>query len=334
MRFANPWMLLCVAGLIPLGLFVFWLAMRTHRKTMDQIGSRALIEELIGSFSMFRRQLKIVIWLLAVALVLFSMARLQFGEKVVEAKRKGIDLIVALDLSESMLAEDVLPNRLEKSKKEIGLLINSLKGDRIGLIGFAGSAFLQCPLTHDQNTAKLLLSVMNTETMAVQGTSISKAIALARRSFNVEERSHKVLIILTDGEDHEGKVLEEAELAVKEGVKIFTVGIGELSGEPIPVRSANGQRVGYKKNKSGEVVVTRLDEAVLRQVANLSGGAYAHVVQGQWGLERIYQLISGMDKKEQESRMVTIYDDKYTPFLAVALFLLLLESLITERRKK
>lgn len=331
MRFENEWIFYLMAVAVPLFLYLYHLANSRRSKAIQQFADMRLYSSLTPHYAISRVKAKYLLRFVSLMILLVCLARPQFGEKIVEARKKGIDIIVALDTSTSMLAQDVKPNRMQKAKQEVGLLIDRLRGDRIGLIVFAGTSFVLCPLTSDHAMAKTTLSTVDTQAVPVQGTSLSKAIRKARESFVHGEMKHKALILITDGEDHEGSVLEEAKAAVEEGIKIFTVAVGKLSGVPLPLLDAKGHTEGYKKNKKGEVIVSKVDFALLKEIAELSGGAYLHVTHGAWALGELYEHIASFEKKDLENTLVTIHDDKYQYLLWIAMLLLALEFLIVER---
>ncbi len=332
MTFKNIIILNLFIFIIPLMVYLYFCVFRKYKKIISKLGDNNLIEKLLTINLKFKKR-KLIIFFIAIIFILFALARPRFGANIIEAKRKGVDVIIALDTSLSMLAEDIKPNRFEKSRQEIGKLINSLEGDRVGIISFAGSAFIACPLTLDKNTARMFLNVVDMDIMPVQGTAIADSINLALRSFSQKELKYKVLILITDGEDHEGEVLKFAEMAKERGVVIFTIGIGKKEGEPIPLKDDKGQSKGYKKDKHGNVIVSRLDEGLLKKIAALTGGQYAHVVSGDWGLSKIYKNISAMEKKELKSKMITVYEEKYQVFLAIGVLLLLLEVFVSEAQR-
>jgi Ca-activated chloride channel family protein len=232
-----------------------------------------------------------------------------------------------------MLARDMKPNRLEKAKQEIRSIIDRLQGDRIGLVAFAGEAFVQCPLTLDYSAAQMLLGAMDNLSVSVQGTSISSAIETAIEAYAQQEKKHKVMLLLTDGEDHEQGVQEMAENARRAGVKIYTVGIGNPAGEPIPILDRRGNQVGFKKDENGEVIVSRLDETALQEIALTTGGKYYHATAGEMELDRIFSEIAKLEKKELEGTLVTRYDDRYQWPLLLALLLMVGEFFLPERKR-
>ena len=319
--------------LIPFLILFFVYAFRQKRKAMALFGNLALVQKLSQSVSQKRQVWKAILLVLAFFFLALSFARPQLGTKLRTVKREGQDIMVALDVSLSMLAEDIKPNRLEKAKHEIGSLIDKLEGDRVGLIAFAGKAFVQCPLTLDYGAAKMFLDVMEPDLIPVPGTAIGEAIQRSVTSFVEKERKHKILILITDGEDHVGKPLEMAKAASKEGVVIYCVGIGSSQGVPIPLYDGRGNRTGFKKDRKGEVVMTKLDELTLEKIALETSGKYYRASPGEVELDRIYDDIEKMEKKALASEQFAQFEDRFQILVGFALFLLVLEVLIPERRR-
>lgn len=332
MRFAEPIHFALLIGVLLLGAFIFW-AIARKKKILSRFGDLPLIMRTAPYISFARQRTKAALLILGLAFVAVTLARLQFGTHLEMLKREGIDIIVALDVSNSMLAQDMKPNRLEKAKQELRAIVDRLQGDRIALVAFAGEAFVQCPLTLDYGTARMLLQVMDNQSVSVQGTSIASAIQVAQKSFESKEKKHKVLVILTDGEDFGGNFEQAAEEARNDGIKIYTVGIGNPMGEPIPILDRNGNQVGFKKDANGEVIISRLDEQTLQKVSLATGGKYYNASAGEMELDRIFDDIGKMEKKELEGTLVTKYDDRYQWPLLFALFLIIGEFFMPERKK-
>jgi Ca-activated chloride channel family protein len=332
MRFAEPIHFALLLGVLLVGIFLFW-AIGRKKKILARFGDLPLILRTAPYISFARQRTKAVLLILGLSFVVIALARLQFGTHLEMMKREGIDIIVALDVSNSMLAQDMKPNRLEKAKQELRSIIDRLKGDRIGLIAFAGEAFVQCPLTLDLGTARLLLQVMDNQSVSIQGTSIASAIQVAQKSFESKEKKHKVLVILTDGEDFGGNIEQAAEDARNDGIKVYTVGIGNPAGEPIPILDRQGNQVGFKKDENGEVIMTKLDEATLRKLSLTTGGKFYSASAGEMELDKIFDDIAGMEKKELEGTLVTKYDDRYQWPLLLALILIVAEFFVPERKK-
>ncbi len=332
MRFESPINFIILIGVLLLAAFVFW-ALARKRKLLQRFGDIPLILKNAPYISFARQANKAAVLFLALVFVTLALARLQFGTHLELLKREGIDLMIALDVSNSMLAQDMKPNRLVKAKQEINAIVDRLKGDRIGLVAFAGEAFIQCPLTLDYSAARFLLNSMDNMSVSQQGTSLSAAMARATSGFEKLEKKHKVLLLLTDGEDQEGGVIEAAEEARKEGIKIYTVGIGNPQGEPIPILDRKGMQVGFKKDENGEVIVSRLDETTLQKVALATGGKYYRATAGEMELEKIFDEITKMEKKELEGTLVTRYDDRFQWPLLLAIILIVTEFFIPERKR-
>ena len=281
-----------------------------------------------------RGVLKFVVFLLMIACFIVGLANLQSGSKMEEVKREGIDLYVAVDVSNSMNAQDIVPSRLDRSKQAINKLISEMRGDRLGVIIFADKAFVQLPITTDYSAAKMFLASVNTSSVASQGTAIGEAINLAAKSFADDERS-KAIVIISDGEDHENDAaLDAAKEAAKKGIKIYTIGMGLPEGAPIPLYNQYGQMTGYKKDKNGNTVVTRLDEDMLRRIADAGGGLYVRANNSNVGLEKIYDDISKLDKTEIETQMFTDYEDQYQWFVGPGILLLLVWIFMSSGKKE
>ena len=267
------------------------------------------------------------------SIIVFSLANPQIGTRLEEVKRTGVDIFIAIDVSKSMLAEDITPNRLDKAKHEIANFIEKLQGDRIGLIAFSGLAFVQCPLTLDYGAAKLFLNDIEVGSVPQPGTAISEAIKTAMRSFTSRELKYKVLVLITDGEDHEEDPIEVAKEATKEGIIIYTVGMGSPQGAPIPEFDKYGQQVGYKKDKDGQIVTSKLDVLTLEKIAFETGGKFYVSTTGEVELDKILDEVNKMEKKELASRKFTQFEDRFQIFLFFVLALLIFETLLSERRK-
>lgn len=334
MRIAQIDFIYVLLILLPLLIVFYWFVFRMKKKAKERFGNLALIEKLSLSFSPTKQRRKVDLMLLGVLFLLFSLARPQVGTKLTLMKREGVDIVIAMDVSLSMLAEDIKPNRLEKAKQEINGLISRMKGDRVGLVAFAGVSFIQCPLTLDYSAAKMFLDIIDINLIPQPGTAIGDAIRTSIRAFNQKERKYKVLILLTDGEDHDSDPLGAAEEASKEGIRIYTIGIGSVQGEPIPIKDNRGQVTGFKKDKEGSVIVSKLDEVTLQKIALTTGGKYYHATSGEMELDKIYDEISKMEKKELEGKLLTQYEDRYQYFLLLSVILLTVEFLLSDRRSK
>ena len=333
MHYADPqYFITIIISVTILAVFYLWAA-RRRRMLAERFAERNLIGSVAPSASARRRTLKAYLAVIAVSLALYSLMRPQWGFEWEEVKRMGLDMIIAMDVSKSMLAKDVKPNRLERSKFAVKDLLKRMSGDRIGLIAFAGTAFLQCPLTIDYNGFLLALDDLNPDTIPRPGTSISAAINEAIGAFRGPEKKYKVLVIITDGEELEGDALKAAAEAAKLGIKIYCVGVGTTEGDLIPTIDDHGQRV-YLADKKGDIVKTRLNEELLKRIAISTGGSYVRTTQADFGLTLIYdKSISKLEKHDIDSKMKKSYQERYQIFLAIAAVLLLIEPLISERKR-
>lgn len=300
---------------------------------METFAQKGLLPELTASLDKRKQRLKVLLVFTTVGLSLFALMRPQWGFHWQEVKRKGLDIMIAVDTSRSMLTEDVKPNRLERTKLAVKDFVKNLRGDRIGLVAFAGDAFVQSPLTVDYNGFLLSLDSLDTEIIPKGGTSLSGAVREAIRGFEGGLKKHKVLILITDGEDHEGNVMDSIEEAKKEGIKIFSIGVGTQEGELISVTDKDGKRV-FLKDRQGNVVKSRLDEAALKEIALTTGGSYIRAGRTEFGLNLIYeQKLSKMEKREIKTRMAKQHEERFQIPLFLAFLLLIVEGLISDKRK-
>jgi Ca-activated chloride channel family protein len=331
MRFGNPeyfWLLLALPLLV--GFFIW--AYQRKQRALGRFAQMQLVRKLTPTSGLQRQVLK---WVLLLAVFLFfavALTRPRFGVKAEMVERRGVDVMIALDISRSMLAQDIVPDRLARAKHEIAKFIDLLKGDRVGIILFAGESFVQCPLTLDYAAAKMFLEAVDSDWISIQGTALADAIRQAAKAFKSRERKHKVLVLLSDGEDHEGEAVEAARDAGKEGVRIYTVGLGSEQGVPIPVRRGRGNVV-YKKDRGGNLVMTRLNPVVLEKVALEADGRYFHAGT-DLDLVRIYTEIAKMEKRDFGMNKMTVYEERYQIFLLLAFLLLLLEFFVPERIRR
>ena len=273
--------------------------------------------------------------ILSYLFLVLALARPQIGTKLELARRRGLDVMIAVDISASMLAEDIKPNRLLKAKHAISSLIDRLSGDRVGLIAFAGTSFVQCPLTTDYATARLLLDALDVDTISQGGTEISEAISKAATSFNQEESKYKVLVFFTDGEDHGEKAMEAAKSAFKGGIRIFCVGVGSPDqGAPIPLRESSGKFLDYKRDRNGELVVTKLDDLLLREIAQLTHGNYYQATPSEKEIVLLYEDLASLERREIEERQFTQYEERFQYFLVFALLFLVWELLLTDGKRE
>lgn len=331
-RFAHPEYLYALS-IIPFFVLVYIILRTQRKKALNKFGEPEIIKELMPNASNSRPVIKFTIWMLALTALIFAIARPQFGSKLTKEKRKGVELIIALDVSNSMLAEDIQPNRLERSKRAIQSLIEKLKDDKLGLVVFAGDAYTQLPITSDYSSAKLFLSSVNTGIVPRQGTAIGSAIKLAVNSFSPQFEGNKAIIVITDGEDHEDDALEATKAATEQGIKVHTIGMGLPQGGPIPMINQYGQK-DYRKDKEGNTVITKLNEPMMQQIAAAGNGVYVRANNSQVGLSAIYNEIEKMDATEMESQIYSEYAEQYQWLIALAIFLLLFDFLILERKNK
>lgn len=333
LRFAHPY-LLHLLWLLPVAILFFVLVFRAKARALQRFGSVELMKILAANASRGRQILKAALLVATLLFAFLALARPQIGTRMEEVKREGVDIMIAIDVSTSMLAEDVPPSRLQKAKHEVESLLNRLEGDRVGLIAFSGTAFVQCPLTLDYGAAKLFLDILDPGLIPTPGTNIGQAINTALSTFVQQERKHKVLVIITDGEDHEGDVMKQAEEAERQGVIIYTVGIGSPKGDPIPVATDYGISAGFKKDREGQVVITKLDEVTLEKIALQTNGKYFRASTGEEELRKIYDDINKMEKKELGSMRFSQFEDRFQYLLIFAIALLTIEHFIPERRQR
>jgi len=307
--------------------------MRWKKKALSRFGDFSLIRDLFPDASVTRPYIRFAFILLACILFIFGMCGPQIGTKLEEVKRKGVDVVIALDVSNSMNAEDIRPTRLERAKQAIYLLIDKMEGDRIGLIVFAGQAYVQLPITTDYGAAKLFLQSVNSGIVPTQGTAIGSAIDLAVESIGDSISKNTAIIVITDGENHEDDAVESAKAAAKKGILVHTIGMGSPGGSPIPLYH-NGVRSGFVQDESGNTVVTKLDPDLLQNVADAGKGKFVRATNNDDGLELIMKEINSMEKKEFGTKMFTDYEDQYQYFIGAALLLLLIEFLMSEKKSK
>ncbi len=333
MRFAEPnflWGLF----LLPLVAVLFWYSFRRRRKLAERFVSRAMLPKIATSLSPFRRLVKSSLLLFALAFLLIALARPQWGMVVEHVERKGLDLVLVQDISLSMLAEDIKPSRLVRSKHEISAFLESLAGDRVGLVAFAGEAKVMVPLTLDYGTVQTMLGELSPGWL-MPGTNLSAALATGMRLFKHAgtQGKYSVMVLMSDGEELEQSAVETAKAAASAGIKIYTIGIGSLEGVPIPLPSKNGD-VQYKKDRNGNIVTTRLEERTLQEIAAVTGGAYFHAAPGEFQLQKVLTEIASLEKKEHAADVAEGYRDRYQIFLGMAALLLLAEALVSERGRR
>jgi Ca-activated chloride channel family protein len=330
MQFAQPGFLIALV-LVPVAVvFLFW-ASRSRRAALARLGDKALIERLAASAHTSGRRLRQLLWLFALTMVILALARPQWGEAPQLVEQEGIQVMVALDVSNSMLAEDISPNRLLRAKREISDLMNRLDGDEIGLVVFSGAAFVQFPMTSDYTTARRFLDTATPEIISRQGTAIGEAIVVAMNGFDSNSTAQKAIVIFTDGENHESDSLAAAQAAANDGIIIYAIGFGSEEGAPIPVYDAAGNMTGYRTDQFGQVVQTRLDEATLQQIAEISGGQYFRATDGS-ELNALIAELNNLQTGTFASREASNLIERYQLFLLAAVIALLLAEIAPERR--
>ncbi len=314
--------------LIPFFFIFYAVMLKLRKRRIRRFGDESLVKEIMPSSSVSKGWVKTVLFSAAFFFFVIGLSRPQIGAKLKEHQTKGVEIMIALDVSNSMLAQDYSPNRLERAKLSISRLVDKLRDDRIGLIVFAGNSFVQLPITTDYVSAKMFLNSISTESVPVQGTAIGDAINTAVRSFSAQSEKSRAVVIITDGENHEDDPVAAAKQAAELGVRIFTIGVGSPEGQPIPV---DGELL---RDRNGEIVVSRLDEKVLQDVAEAGNGVYVRAGNREFGLAPVVERIRQMDEEEFSSVIFEEFDEQYMYFFAIALVLLVIEMLIGERRAK
>ncbi len=307
------------------GLYRSW-----KKRAVKSLGDPALVGKMMLHRSGFKTGYRFVLLLLALFFLIAGIIDPEVGSRLETVKRKGIDMVVALDVSNSMLAEDIRPNRLDRAKMAVSNLIDKLDGDRVGLIVFAGKAYKQLPLTTDYGAAKLFLSAVDTKIVPSQGTAIGAAIQMATASFD-NPKHNRAIVIITDGENHQDDAVAAAKASAAKGIRIFTIGMGLPDGAPIPIYDAAGNK-SFLKDRSGKVVITKLNEAMLQEIAVAGNGAYARANNANVGLDNILNKINKIQKKELETKQFTDYEHRFQFFLAWAILFLILEVITKERK--
>ena len=321
-----------VLAVIPFIMLLFLGFQIWKYRAQKKFAKASTLKKLSPNQSVFKSVLKVLVLCLAFASIAIALVNPKIGTKLETVRSQGVDIVFAVDVSKSMLAEDVAPNRLEKSKQLVTQIINNLVSDRVGIIAYAGKAFPQLPITTDYAAAKMFLQSMNTDMLSSQGTAINEAIKLAMTYYDDEEQTNRLLIIISDGEDHSNVASDAAEEAAAEGIRIFTVGVGDVKGGPIPQKNQNGIVLNYKKDSNGETVITRLDEETLKNIAKIANGAYMNGRNTNDVIAEIKDVLSKMDKKEFEAKQYADFKDQFQWFLAAAIFLLFLDVFFLERK--
>lgn len=327
--FENPEYFYWLA-IIPLMWIVFFLYRAWQIRVQRQFGETALLERLAPQQSYFKSILKMIFWSLGWAMIIIALVNPKIGTALKTVKRSGVDVVFALDVSRSMLAEDVAPNRLEKAKWIAGNIINKLGGDRVGIVVYAGNAYTLLPITTDQNAAKMFLETANPDMVSNQGTAIGEALLLAQKSFDNAEQTNRFLFIISDGEDHEQNIEDNLNLVTKSGIKVFTIGLGTEKGAPIPISKIGG--IQYKKDNEGNMVITQFHPQVLQEIAQAGKGLFVDGNKSKEAVDQITKVLNNADKKTFEAKEFSDYKDQFPWFIGLALFFFVLEFFILERK--
>jgi len=330
-RLAHPFAIYLLLA-IPVFILLYIVAQRMKRKAFTAFGEWPLLVRLMPEYSGSRGTLKVILLLLAWLLLVIGIADPQTGSKLEKIKRKGIDLVFALDVSNSMLAQDIAPSRLERAKQAISRLVDNLENDRVGLVVFAGKSYVQMPITTDYSATKLFLANINPGMIPTQGTSIGDAIETSVGCFGKTKQS-KAIILITDGENHEDDAVAAAHSAASSGIRVYTIGMGLPDGAPIPIYNS-GMQIGYKKDRQGNTVISRLDDNLLKEIADAGKGVYIRANNSQAGVKEVFDQINSLEKVEYDSRIFSDYEDRYQFFLLGGLLVLIVEILISERKSR
>ena len=320
--------------LLPIFMLLFWLIQRARKNAFDKFGNSTLLSQLMPAYSKYKHTAKFILLLFGLSFLIVGWANPQWGSKKEKVKRKSVDIFIALDISQSMLAEDIRPNRMERARRFSQSLVEKLKGDRLGIILFAGNAYMQMPLTTDYAAAQLFLRSANPNQAPAQGTAISEAIDLAEQSFEEENKQHKAIIIISDGETHDEDALNRAEEAAENGLLIYSIGVGTPSGGLIP--TVIGGRSDYKRDKTGNPVTTSLNEAMMQDLANAGGGAYFNLAGNEVDAvaTALRSSVDKLEKREFEARVFNEYESYFQYFIGVAILFLIAEFLLSYRENK
>ncbi len=332
LRFENQEYFYLLA-LIPIFLLVFLISLTLRKKNLKSLGQFDMVVQMIPMRSVRRPWLKFILFILAFISLTLAAVNPQIGFKTEEAKREGIDIVIALDVSRSMLAEDIRPNRIDRAKLAVSRLIDRLENDRVGIVIFAGTAVTQVPVTSDHQAAKMILRTVNTNSVQTQGTAIGSALERSMASFLDQEMQSKVIILVSDGENHQDDPMAVVQKARERGIKIFTVGVGTTQGAPIPIYR-NNQLSGFVRDGDNKTVISRFDENMLRNIAQQGGGIFQSSTTPDMGLNRILDEIREMEQQEYEAVVFSEYESRFHYFIALALIFLLVEFLIFERKNK
>ncbi len=331
-RFQNEYYLWGLLA-IPIIAILYFLWRLDRKSKIKKFGESTIINQLLLDVSKYKPIIRLSLISIAIVFLVLSIAQPQIGSRLVEFKREGIDVVIAIDVSNSMKAQDIKPDRLNRAKLMISRLIDKLTNDRIAIVLFAGDAFLQLPLTTDYGASKLMLQTIETDLIPGQGTAIGKGIELAMKALISDEKRSKSIIIITDGENHEGDAIGMAQLASTRGIVVHTVGIGTVNGGPIPIRRVDGTTT-FLKDTEGNTVITKLDATMLQQIASAGNGSFIRAVDTDPMVNDLLSSLAKLEKTEIESQLFTDYDDKFQYFLFIALLIILFELLFSDRRNK
>jgi len=330
-RFSNPEYLYLLILIPAFVLGYLWLGIK-RKKALKEFGDPKLLSELMPDVSPYRPLVKFYTILFALFLLILVLAQPQFGSKVETMKRKGIELMICMDVSNSMNAQDIEPSRLERAKQAVAHMVDQLENDKMGIIVFAGQAYTQLPITTDYPSAKMFLNTISTDMVPTQGTAIGAAIDRAMSSFSAQENVNRAIIVITDGENHEDNAVEAAKRAAEKGIKVYTVGMGLPDGAPIPLTPGNN--TDFLKDKDGNVVISKLDEKSLQEIAMTASGNYIPANNIRNGMDALIKELSQLEKSELEAKVYTDFDDQFPFISGIVLFLLLAEATILERRNR
>lgn len=314
--------------LVPFFFVIQAVVLKIRKKRIRKFGDKALVSRLMPSYSEGKTWIRLVLFSIGFIFFIIGLSRPQIGARLKEHETKGAEIMIVLDVSNSMLAEDYSPNRLERAKLAISRLVDKLRDERIGLIVFAGNSFVQLPITTDYVSAKMFLNSISTESVPVQGTAMGDAISTAMKSFSLQSEKSRAVIVITDGENHEDDPVSAAQQAAELGVRVFTIGVGSPEGKPIPFEGE------LLKDKNGEIVVTRLDESILRDVADAGNGLYVRAGTSEFGLNPVINEIKKMEDEKYSSVVFEEYDEQFMNFFAIALIFFVLEMLVGDRKPK
>lgn len=325
-RFENPAFLYLLI-IIPVFILIRLLEIRKRKLKLKKFGDIELLKQLMPDVSSSRRTLKFWLMIAALALLIIMLARPQMGTKISQEKRRGIEVIISLDISNSMRAEDVVPSRLDKSKMLVENMVDNFTNDKVGLVVFAGDAFIQLPITSDYVSAKMFLQNADPSLIATQGTDLAGAIELSSKSFTQQDKVGRAILIITDGEDHEGGAIEAAKKARKNGIRVFVLGVGSAKGSPVP--DGNG---GYMKDNTGQEVMSALNEDMCKQIAEAGGGAYIHVDNTSLAQRQLNEELTKLQKGDISSVIYSEYDEQFQAVGILVLIVLIIETLLLERK--